>query len=309
MSARAIARGLLTFVVPPSLYNRSGGRTLSARYCYSVFLRHAALLHAAGLATDGKTVAEIGPGESIGTGLAALIAGAERYYGFDIKDYGRHPDMLTLFDALVALFRARAPIPGADEFPTIKPILASADFPRDALPDSRLGPALDEYRIAKLRSALARGGAGAPVKYAAPWFDTAQVQRKSVDWIFSQAVMEHIDDLPATFGACREWLADTGTMSHQIDYKSHGTAAAWNGHWQYSPFAWRCVRGRRLYLVNRHPHSAYLRALDDSGFRLVHEQRVTRNDGVGRAQLRKPYRDLADDDLQTAGAFLAARAA
>jgi len=309
MTARAIARGLLTFVVPPALYNRSGGRTLSARYCYSVYLRHVAMLHAAGLPTDGKTVAEIGPGESIGTGLAALIAGAEQYYGFDIKDYGRHPDTLALFDDIVALFRARAPIPGDGEFPTIKPVLATAEFPHGALPEARLGAALDEYRIAKLRTALARGGEAAPVKYAAPWFDATRVRAKSVDWIFSQAVMEHIDDLPATFRACRQWLADSGTMSHQIDYKSHGTAPAWNGHWQYSPLAWRCVRGARLYLVNRHPHSAYLRALGDAGFRVAIEKRVTRDDGIGRAQLRKPYRELSDDDLVTAGAFLAARAA
>ncbi|MGE4013480.1 MAG: hypothetical protein AB7G15_15235, partial [Alphaproteobacteria bacterium] len=153
------------------------------------------------------------------------------------------------------------------------------------------------------------GGEAAPVKYAAPWFDAARVKLKSVDWIFSQAVMEHIDDLPGTFRACRQWLTDSGTMSHQIDYKSHGTAPAWNGHWLYSPLAWRCVRGARLYLVNRQPHSAYLRALNDAGFRVVIEKRVTRDDGIARAQLPKPYCALPDEDLVTAGAFLAAQPA
>ncbi|HEX7007424.1 MAG TPA: hypothetical protein VF274_09800, partial [Alphaproteobacteria bacterium] len=87
MSAAAIAKGLLTYVVPPRFYNRSEGRTLSARYCYSVFLRHLVMLHRTGAPTDPRVVAEIGPGASIGAGLSALLAGAETYYGFDIKAY------------------------------------------------------------------------------------------------------------------------------------------------------------------------------------------------------------------------------
>jgi hypothetical protein len=77
--------------VPSRLYNRSEARTLSARYCYSVFLRHLIMLDRVGAPTDPRVVAEIGPGASIGAGLAALLAGAETYYGFDIKAYHHGP--------------------------------------------------------------------------------------------------------------------------------------------------------------------------------------------------------------------------
>jgi Methyltransferase domain len=311
MSIAAIAKGLTTFVVPPRWLNRSDGRTHAARYCYSVFLRHLVHLHAAGADTNPRTIAEIGPGASIGTGLAGLIAGAERYHGFDIKAYGSSPRNLAVFDDLVALFRARAPVPGTDEFPNIKPALDTTDFPRRILTDERLSRTLADERLARLRAALTPEGMAAPVaavSYVAPWFEDTRLSPGSVDWIFSQAVMEHVDDLEATYAACRAWLAPGKTMSHQIDFKSHGTAATWNGHWAYSDSTWRMVRGARGYLINRAPHSRHRAAMTAAGFDILEDLRVTRDDGLGRARLAPPYRNLDDEDLTTAGAFIVARA-
>src|SRR5689334_17334685 len=50
--------------------------TDQARYCYSVWLRHLSLAAANGLDTDPKSVAELGPGDSIGIGIAAVLTGA-----------------------------------------------------------------------------------------------------------------------------------------------------------------------------------------------------------------------------------------
>ncbi len=307
MTLAAVAKGLATFVLPPALLNRSAGRTASARYCYSVFLRHRAALASAGVAIAPRAVAEIGPGASIGVGLAALIAGAERYVGLDVKRYAAPADLLTMFDALAELFRMRACVPGADEFPTIKPALAGDEFPSQALDETHLGRALDGGRIAALRERLARRGGDSPVRYAAPWHDRAQIERQSIDWIFSQAAMEHVTDLAATYAACREWLAPGGVMSHQIDLKSHGTAKAWNGHWRYGDAAWRLVRGNRLYLINRAPASAHRDAVRAAGFELVVDAPVLRRDGLPRARLASRFRGLAESDLETAGLFLAAR--
>jgi SAM-dependent methyltransferase len=307
MSLYVITKGLVSFVLPPQVTNRGGGRTYSARYCFSVYLRHLVKLAAAGCATAPRTVAEIGPGESIGTGLAALIAGAERYAGLDVKEYALHPDMLALFDELVELFRARAPIPGVGEFRTIKPKLPDDAFPVRILDAQRLGRALDPGRLADLRARIAAGGAESPLVHLAPWNDAARIERGSIDWILSQATMEHVDDLAATYAACREWLAPGGVMSHQIDLKSHGTAAAWNGHWAYSDTLWRIVRGRRLYLINRAPASAHRAAIRAAGFTIAAEQPVWRDDGLPRTRLAPRFRSLADEDLKTAGLFVIAR--
>ena len=311
MSIAAVAKGLTTFIAPPRWLNRAEGRTLSARYCYSVYMRHIVRLHATGANTNPRTIAEIGPGASIGTGLAGLIAGAERYYGFDIKAYGSSPRNLAVFDELAALFRAHAPIPGTDEFASIKPSMESLAFPDHILTGQRLAQALSDERLARLRASLTREGMIAPhatVSYVAPWIDDGCITRGSVDWIFSQAVMEHVDDLEATYASCRDWLRPGAVMSHQIDFNSHGTATTWNGHWAYSDLTWRMVRGARGYLINRAPHSWHRAALTAAGFSILEDQPVKRDDGLGRAFLARPYRDLDDDDLTTAGAFIIARA-
>jgi SAM-dependent methyltransferase len=312
MSLYVITKGLASFVLPAALTNRGGGRTHSARYCYSVYLRHLVKLAEAGLPTAPRVVAEIGPGESVGTGLAALVAGAERYVGLDVKHYALRPDTLALFDELVALFHERAPIPGGDEFPTIKPELRDDAFPSRILAAERMSRALDRARIEDLRARIKRGGETSPLGHIAPWHEAGAIApgtiaAGTIDWIFSQAVMEHVDDLALTYRACRDWLKPGGAMSHQIDMKSHGTAEAWNGHWAYSDAMWRVVRGRRLYLINRAPASAHRAAMSAAGFAIVTDEPVVRRDGLPKARLAARFRALSDDDAMTAGLFVIAR--
>ena len=56
-----------------------------APYNYGVWLRHMIEAHAQGLPCEPLTVCEIGPGKTIGAGLAALISGADRYIAIDGK--------------------------------------------------------------------------------------------------------------------------------------------------------------------------------------------------------------------------------
>jgi hypothetical protein len=89
--------------------------------------------------------------------------------------------------------------------------------------------------------------------------------------------------------------------------KSHGTAAAWNGHWAYSDAMWRIVRGRRLYLINRAPAAAHRAAMQAAGFTIVTDEPVRRRDGLPKSRLAARFRALSDDDLSTAGLFVIAR--
>ena len=71
-----------------------------------------------------------------------------------------------------------------------------------------------------------------------PWSNKALINSKSIDMIMSQAVLEHIEDLLTVFRVMDYWLKPSGLISHAIDFKSHGTSDKWNGHWEYSPFAY-----------------------------------------------------------------------
>ena len=156
-----------------SLTGRKTGGTVSARYCYSVWLRHLCMLHWHGLPTTFETVAELGPGDSLGVGLAALLSGAERYVALDAVRYADSARNLHILEDLIALFRNRTPIPHQGEFPLVQPPLSSYAFPAEVLTSARLEAALNPVRLNVIRADLANPGTslrdGGPVCYIAPW--------------------------------------------------------------------------------------------------------------------------------------------
>ena len=308
MSLLPILKGLGTYVLPAGLYNRQLSGTENARYCYSVFLRHLVQLDAFGGDTDPRHVAELGPGFTIGIGLAALLAGADRYDGFDTKSYDIAEPTRRVFEDLVELFEARAPIPDETALSEIKPRLDNYRFPAHILAEDRLARALAPERLARFRAAL-RGESEdkSMIRYVAPWNDAAKVEPESVDWIFSQAVMEHVDDLAGAYQACARWLRPGGVMTHQIDFRCHNTAREWNGHWARSDLTWTLIRGARPFLLNREPYSRHRRLMQDCGFEILGEQLANLKDGIDRAALATRFRDMSDADLATSGAFVAAR--
>lgn len=309
LKVKALLSGLATYI-PGYDYRRPTGGTGSARYCYSVWLRHLILGNSAGLyAGVPQVVAELGPGDSIGIGLAALLSGACRYQALDIVRYSDLAQNLEVFDELVGLFRERAPVPGDQEFPLLLPRLASYEFPRELLDEERLRKALDPDRVRQLRAALLSGpDARSPITYVAPWSDPSLIQERSLDLIYSQAVLEHVDDLEGVYRAMRRWLRPGGAMSHQIDFQCHGKADTWNGHWTYSDLAWKVVVGRRAYLLNREPHSVHLRLLRQTGFHIVREDVSRSHSSLRRAMLARRFRNLSEADLTTRGTFVLATA-
>jgi hypothetical protein len=309
-----VARGLLTYVPPLERrivkYTRG---TDSARYCYSVWLRHLVMARASGLSDHPRVVAELGPGDSLGIGISALLTGASHYVGLDVVQYAHAARNRVILDELVELLRARARIPGEDEFPEAKPYLPSYDFPASLLTDERLARCLREERVAAIRKALEDVGEAVPVQgeeirieYRVPWFDPSVIRRGSVDMVFSQAVLEHVDDLATTYAALAAWLRPGGVASHQIGFVSHGITPEWNGHWTISDPVWKLIRGRRPYLLNREPASTHARMLRESGLEIVNEVRVEKPSDVARARLASRFRSFTDDDLTTKAVFLLA---
>jgi SAM-dependent methyltransferase len=255
------------------------------------------------------TVAELGPGDSLGTGVAALLAGSHRYFALDVKKFASSQRNVSIFDQLVALFQQREPIPDVTEFPQQLPHLDSYAFPDHIITDQVLADSLCPDRLAEIRRELqrdAQGGAESRVFYFAPWDDARVVQDESVDFVFSQAVMEHVTDLEHTYQALWQWLKPGGWSSHVIDYRSHNTTREWNGHWSCSDFVWSLVRGKRAYLINRQPHSRHVELLRKHGFEIVGELPYQDQRGIGRDQLAPPFRHLSDDDLVTRCAFVQA---
>jgi hypothetical protein len=269
------------------------------------------MAHASGLNTAPRTVAELGPGNSAGVGMAALLSGSERYWALDVANYANPKRNLAIFDELVDLFRRRAPIPNELDFAEAQPVLDSYEFPQHLLTEERLRATLAPERLARLRDAIrvlgARPGSDQDVmSYMVSWHEAGRVRPSTVDAIFSQAVLEHVEDLVGTYDAMQRWLRPGGFMSHQIDFRSHGTTTAWNGHWAVSDISWRIAKGRREYFLNREPCSRHLRILAGMGFKVVCQVPQLDATGIERSLLAPRFRNITDDDLKTCGVFLQA---
>lgn len=308
MKYKPLIKGISTFVPGINQFHaeRTGG-TDSARYCYSVWLRHLVMARKNGLNPYPKTVAELGPGDSLGIGLAALISGCNKYFAFDVVEYANVERNLEIFDTLLTLFKNRAAIPGDDEFPKTKPYLEEYDFPADILNENRLQHALEKSRIEKIRhSIIDLQRKDSPIIYKVPWYDANILEKESVDMIYSQAVLEHVDDLLNTYKAMHLWLKSSGYISHQIDFKCHGTANEWNGHWAYSDFIWKLIKGKRPYLLNREPHSTHIAILKEEGYRVVCDKIFKSKSSLTKTALAPRFKSISDDDLTTSGAFIQA---
>lgn len=298
MLRKTVLDGLHSWVAAPP---KGTGGTVSARYCYSVFLRHRTLAARHGLTSTPRCVVEFGPGDSLGIGLMALLTGSEELIAVDAVRHASVGNNLTVFDGLVALLHARADIPVDGDCAGILPRVDERAFPAALFDPVALEAALAPPRLARLRATLVAGADHTPVRYLAPWGALDGIADGSVDWVLSQAVMEHVDDPATSYRAAWRCLRPGGVMSHQIDLRSHDTASEWNGHWTYPAWLWKLMRGRRDWFVNRLPCSAHLRMQRDAGFLLQATIEDHQPNRLERRRLAAPFAHLNDADLQTAG--------
>jgi hypothetical protein len=307
-----IIKGIATFI--PFIKGKSEqstGGTSSARYCYSVWLRH--LIYAKNngyLKKKINTIAELGPGDSLGVGIAALLSGIDKYYAFDTLDYTNIEKNLQIFDELIILFNNKTDIPNEDEFPKLSPNLKSNKFPIDILSDVHLKKSLHPDRINKIRDAIKnyknKTNEQIEISYFAPWEKPSIIKKKSVDMIFSQAVMEHVINLEDTYKSMYQWLKVDGFISHTVDLKSHGTASKWNGHWEYSNFVWKLICGGRLYLINREPYSTHINLIKKAEFKNIKVIKLIDINEIKKNNLAKRFQILSNEDLTIRGFFVQA---
>jgi len=312
-NTQTMLKGLISYI--PGVYRYvDDTRSASAEFCYSVWLRHLVLAEKHGLDTNPEAFLELGPGTSLGVGLCSLLGGSRIHYALDAIPFAKLDYNLAVLAKLVELFEKRADIPHGDFFATeVNPALSSYAFPHHLLTEERLRNSLTTERVSAIRSALktalsgkaqAERNCGIDIKYYAPWDDPAVIPGHGVDMILSNTVMQCVEDLPGVYGAFADWLKPGGVMSHNIDYSSYGATKEWNGHWACSRLEWRLMKGNRLYLLNRQPHSTHVELTLKNGFRIVADMCTTTTEGIRRDQLADDFQWLSEQDLHTTGSLI-----
>jgi len=296
-----VLSGIATYV--PGLYNAffEACTAEATRYCYAIWLRHLVFAHSQGFDTNPSVIAELGPGNSLGPGLAGLLCGANRLYCLDVVNNLDTKRNLSILDQLVELLKKQERIPDENEFPGMLPVLDCYDFPSQILTPKRLTANLRSERLEDIRAALkAEDSTGdIEIKYYCPWYDSTMIQRESCDLVYSQYVLEHVDDLEKIYSALALWIKHGGYSSHVIDFSSHNLTEHWNGHWRFGDFTWKLICGKKPYLLNRYPCSKHLELLAKNGFEVVAVSRKTEVSGLMREDLAKKFRTISESDLLT----------
>ncbi len=282
---------------------RTGG-TVESRYCYSVWLRHLKMLNSVYNGIPLK-VAELGPGDSLGIGFAALLSGCQSVVALDVIKYWDIKRNLKIFEDLVILFKNKAPIPDK-EYPNVEPQLDNYNFPNDIISDEILNQSLSEERIKAIREEIKNidNHQNTYIKYCIPWDDYRIIGSDSIDFVYSQAVLEHVENLEGTYYAIYKWLKKGGVMSHSIDFKSHGTTKSWDGYRTYSEFQWKIVKGGKKFLINRLPYSVHLELQKKNNFKILKSIPVKMNNTIPKHQFAKKFKNLSEEDMTTSTAYL-----
>ena len=148
-------------------------------YCHSAKIGYQNL--------NGKTILELGPGDSIGTALIASSFGAKTI----MIDAGQFAvDDLSIYCKLANNLRQKGiDVPNIEEAPSFRDILDICNA---------------EYLTRGLK-------------------DLSNLENNSVDMIVSQAVLEHIRlaDFSKTIDECSRVMKEDGFSVHSVDLKDH----------------------------------------------------------------------------------------
>jgi hypothetical protein len=298
-----VAKGALTWIPPLDAWRRrrlSSGGSGDPRYCYAVWLRHLVTLSRHGFDISDARVGELGPGDSIACGLAALLSGARSYVGLDVVGLAPARSEVSL-DAIAQLFRERAAIPDDRELPRVRPKLDSYAFPEELVDTGGL-----DDRVERIRASLRDGATDGLVDYRAPWSGVAELEPGTLDLVFTQAVLEYVP-LEETYGAMSAWLRPGGYGSHVVDLSAHYLAPVSNGHWAYSDLEWRLACGRRETRLNREPLGRHLEVARAHGFEIVASHTDVSDDALPADRLARRFRSLDPVDVRTRGVVLILR--
>lgn len=224
----------------------------------------------------GKRILEYGPGDLPGVALLMVAHGAESVVCVD-----RFP-LVQLSEKNLAVVEDLLVGMDADERK-----LADACFIRPGDPASGFSPDRIRYRIDP------NGLSGL---------------RDEIDLVLSRAVLEHVNDLPATFADMRAAMRSNAIAIHQVDLKSHGLHQANPLDFLTWPdFLWHLMYSHKG-TPNRLRINAYRMILARMGFNVITLEPTLLADindvHTVRPALAAPFRDLPDEDLRWLGFWL-----
>ena len=242
----------------------------------------------------------------MGIGLASLLSVSKRLYALDVFKYWDSKKNLEIFEELIELFKSKTNIPDKVEYPMLKAALEHCNFPLGILPDNLLNETLAEDRLNAIRKEImdTDNPSNIFIKYCISWKESDIGNSDKIDFIYSETVLQHVEDLENTYRAMKKWLQPSGLMSHTIDFGSMNTIKSWNGHWTFNDFEWKIGKGGKLFLINREPISKHTELLSKYGFKVLINAPIKRVNKINRKYFSSRFQDLSEEDRTTSGTYI-----
>lgn len=188
---RDIRRALGRKENPMGATHRGFALEESLDYINAVFSDYERYAGLSGAAIEGKTILELGPGDSFGVALRFIAAGAAKVITADRFIPIREPgQQRAIYEGVLSRMSA------ADRSRVEHVLTPSGVDLAGVGIDVRAGLGIEE----------------------AP----AEIGEASVDVIVSRAVLEHVFDLDTAFAAMHHLLKPGGRMAHKVDLRDHG---------------------------------------------------------------------------------------
>lgn len=273
-----------------------------SEYCYDVWMKY--FKHWIKLNNKvPDVVVEIGSGNSLGVGLAALLSGASKFYALEKTQFWNNSTNLRVFDELVELFKQRRVSKDyMEDGGEMKD--KSMSFPGHMLNEDFLDTCLSEDRLSQIREELEHphNVNNKFVRSIIPWDSADVIENNTVDYIVSHTVLQHLDDLSYGYNTMSKWLKKGGCMSHTIDLRSLNRTKLWNGHWTLSKLEWKIVTGG-VSLINREPLSTHMQLLEANDFEIKFQKSVLSANTLSVENLADDFKHLNQEDLTTSGLY------
>jgi len=269
--------------------NETGG-TSDSNYIYSLFLRTFDNYYTINKNIP-KHVLEVGCGDSNIVSLLWVLVGSKSVVSIDAFNYLKKDKLYSLFKKSSDLLISRNfcqmninPRLNLDVYENLWKVLPS----KDTLVN-RQKLILDEIKN------YLDGNDSNLFSYD-PSYTTNKVFPFKFDFIFSQAVFEHVEHPKEVLVFLHNNLSDNGIIYTDVDFKSHGVSTLFNGHYilnesQYnlisSPFVFR--------YINRLPPS-WFREVFESSFNLIHEEKIVLNNNIKLNEVK--LNNFIESDLE-----------
>jgi SAM-dependent methyltransferase len=227
----------------------------------------------------GRRILEYGPGDVPGVAILMVAHGASQVVCVDRFPMVRmSPKNIQIVKLIVERLRG------------VRRDLSEACFRQPGHPESGFDPKYIDYLVQP------SGLSGL---------------ENEIDLVISRAVLEHVNDLPASFRDMYEALKPGGIAIHLVDLKSHGL----HRDNQLDFLTWPTWLWSMMYsakgVPNRLRVNAYRDAVTQSGFELI-EMKPTviasmEHVRAVRPELADPFKKLSDEDLSWLGFWLVCR--